>query len=200
MNERSNVSRFAKRVALAAVLVLGLSSLTTSVWAYPPGQNLTVTTQKATVLKGRMFYFMLNKAKPGPVTVQLNGETVGGTAGVDGKATIMIPARSYGVFLATAKSGSETATTRVYVPAFALLKADGETVYGGRRGHFLDVKVTGVKFGTIVTVLAGNKLYSKAAWTNSVAKVKFQIPNKPGNAKLVVNLLGQNKTIPYTIY
>jgi hypothetical protein len=200
MTERFNVSRIVRRVAIAAVMVMGLSSLTSVVWAYPPGQDLTVTTQKATVLKGRNFYFKLNNAKPGPVSVKLNGVTVGGTAGVDGKATIMIPATSYGVFLATAKSGAETATTRVYVPSFSLLNTFGEVVYGGRRGHFLAVKVVGVKFGTLVTVLAGNKLYTNTAWTTSIAKVKFQIPNKPGPSTVVVNLAGQNKTIPYLIH
>lgn len=199
MKDRTSVSRFARRIALASVLVLGMSSLTTSVWAYPPGQNLTVTSQKSTVLKGRMFYFLLNKAKPGPVSVTLNGVTVGGTAGGDGKATVMIPAKSYGIFLATAKSGSETATTRVYVPSFTLLNTAGETVYSARRGHFLAVKVYGVKFGTVVTVLAGSKLYFNTAWSTSIAKVKFQVPNKPGSSTIVVNLLGQNKTIPYTI-
>ena len=187
------------RVVGAVVLMLGLSSLTSTAWAYPPGQDLTLSTTHATVIKGRNFYFNLHHATPGPVTVKLGGVTVGGMADQNGNATVMIPASPYGIFSATATSGTETATTKVYVPSFSLRNSDGEIVYAGRRGHFLTLRVEYIKFGTVVSVLSGNQLTSRAAWTTSVAKVTFRVPNFAGPASILVNLAGQNKVIKYWV-
>lgn len=192
-------SEFLRRVIGAMVLMLGLSSLASAAWAYPPGQDLTVSTSKATVIKGRNFYFNLHHAKPGPVTVTLNGVAVGGTADQSGNSTVMIPASPYGIFSATAKSGTETASTKVYIPSFSLRNSDGQIVYAGRRGHFLTLRVEYIKFGTVVSVLSGNQLTSRAAWTTSVAKVTFRLPNYAGPASILVNLAGQNKVIKYWV-
>ncbi len=189
----------ANRTAVAAVLALAVSTTGQLAWAYPPGQDLIVSPDKATVIKGRTFTFNLHRAQAGAVTVKYNSVTAGGTANLAGQASVMMPASAYGIFLATARSGTETATTRIYVPRFSLLNSAGEAVNSGRRGHFLTVRVEFVKFGTVVSVLSGNQMTSKAAWTTSIAKVRFQLPNKPGPASVVVNLAGQNKTIQYWV-
>mgnify|MGYP003353335491 CR=1 FL=1 len=162
-------------------------------------QRFKLKQLKREVIKGRNFYFTLHHATPGPVTVKLAGVTVGGMADHNGNATVMIPASPYGIFSATATSGAETATTKVYVPSFSLRNSDGEIVYAGRRGHFLTLRVEYIKFGTVVSVLSGNQLTSRAAWTTSVAKVTFRVPNFAGPASILVNLAGQNKVIKYWV-
>lgn len=189
----------ARRVAVVAAVSLAMSSLSQSASAYPPGQNLTVRTVKSTVLKNRQFQFLIAKARPGRVTIKFNNVTTIDTVGSGGTATVTMPANAYGVFIATAKSGSELATTRIFVPKFSLRNTAGEIVRSGRRGHFLTVRVDYVEFGTVVSVLSGNQVTSKAAWKSHVAKVRFQLPNKPGRATVVVNVAGQNKTIPYWV-
>ena len=77
-----------------------------------------------------------------------------------------------------------------------LAKLEIRNASSGRSQHF---QLGFTSIFKSLQLLSGNQLTSRAAWTTSVAKVTFRVPNFAGPASILVNLAGQNKVIKYWV-
>ena len=176
-------SKFVFRTALVSVIAaLGLASLTTSAQAYPPGQNLTVTSTKVHVLLGSYVTLRVNKAKPNSIVkVKLGTTTVSANANGTGSASAMVMATATGKFTVTATNLSETATTTVWVPAFKTIAATSDKAANtGKPGSTLRVEVKAAKPASTVSVRIDGKTTTAKVGSNGVIKVAFKLPKRKG--------------------
>jgi len=166
----------------AAVVALGLSSITSGANAYPPGQNLTVTSTKVHVLVGSYVTLRINKAKPNTlVKVKLGTTTVSANANGTGFASAMVMATQTGKFTVTATNLTETATTSVWVPAFKTIAATSDKATNtGKPGSTLRVEVKAAKPASTVSVRIDGKTTTAKVGSNGVIKVAFKLPKRKG--------------------
>jgi hypothetical protein len=164
----------AKLYFVTSVFAL-IAALVAPAQAYPPGQDLTVTSDKVVVrLKGNVTFRVTN-AQPGSEVAFAWANVVrfrnAGLAGTSGQT---FTANRVGVFTAQVTNGSEKARTKVWVPRIDVQEA--RTTRGSNNKFEL---IYGPA-GAIVRIEMGNRTYRGTVGSNGVVRIPFTSPTKRG--------------------
>lgn len=152
-----------------------VSALLSPVAAYPPGQDLTVTSDKVVVRLTGNVTFRVTNAQPGSEVafawanmVRLRTAANAGTAGQT------FTANRVGVFTAQVTNGAERARTKVWVPRIDV--QDARTSRGSNNKFEL---IYGPA-GAIVRIEMGNRTFRGTVGSNGVVRIPFRTPSTRG--------------------
>ena len=164
-------------IAVLAVVVLGFIRPAA---AYPPGTNLTITSNKVHVAAGERVTLTANHAQPGTrVKFSLCEERKRVTADEFGVASVSLRAEERGICQAKAVNGAEVATTTVYVPKVSLVRSDSEHRQGSA------VRVQYAQPGSVISVVVGSATYTGTGAGSSPVVISFNAPKKFRGAVMV---------------
>jgi hypothetical protein len=168
-----------------AVVALGVAAVSfaavPAAQAYPPGQDLTATSDKVQVRHFGNVTFRATKAKPSTnVTFHFSGKSQTRTADGTGFANATFKAGSVGIFTVRVTNQAEVATTKVWVPRLYVHTRERAA------GVWNHLHVKYAKPGAVVKVVVGGKNYFGTVAATGVAEVKFRMQATKGyfNAKI----------------
>ena len=173
--------RFSSLTVVAGLVTALAFSVAPASYAYPPGQDLTVTSDKVQVRHFGNVTFRATKAKPNTsVKFVWNGRTQTRTADGSGSIGATFKASSVGIFTARVTNQAEAATAKVWVPRLYVHTRERAA------GVWNHLHVKYAKPGAVVKVVVGGNNYFGTVAATGVAEVKFRMQANKGyfNAKI----------------
>lgn len=164
-------------IAVLAVLVLGFIRPAA---AYPPGTDLTLSSNKVHVAEGERVTLTANNAQPSTrVKFSLCDERKTVMADGFGVASVSLKASDRGICIARATNTTEVATTTVYVPKVTPVRWGSE--YRGGNA----VKIQYTQPGAVLSVVVGSSTFTGTGAGSGTVVISFDAPKKFKGAVLV---------------